>query len=233
MEDTSKQGGVPEFNQKILFLEKMYRFYDKISRSFGQWKCGPGCSDCCTSLAVLTTLEAAFLWERFGEIVKEHFRSTRELAPPLNFTTNEQAELCINSVDFPEHNPPEVLHQCPLLGEGRCTVYEARPLMCRLMLSSVDCRKTGCAEIPSELLSLNTALLQIVEDLDSGGWSGYLVHLLPHFDDNTFLEKYAAGTAQLEDAAVRPNRANPGLLVPPEHQKPVGEWLDLLLQEMR
>lgn len=116
-------------------------------------------------------------------------------------------------------------HQCPLLEEGRCSCYGARPLMCRLMLSSVDCGLTGYAQVPPEVLSLHTACLQIIEDLDSSGWSGYLVHLLPYFLDDTFLTLYQTESAEVTDSRLRHNTPNPGLLVLPEHSRQVEKWL--------
>jgi Fe-S-cluster containining protein len=215
------------FRQKIHLLEKIYRFYDGLTRSLSPWKCKSGCSDCCTPLAILTSLEAAYLWERNGDILAKRIDAFGELIlPALAYTTNEQADLSLAETDFVQEAQEKTMRRCPLLDNDRCSCYEVRPLMCRMMLSSVDCASTGCAEFSSELLSLNTALLQIVEDLDKEGWSGYLVHLAPHFQDPLFASAYAAGKPVLEDNRLPRNRRNPGLLVPPEHQIQVRRWME-------
>jgi Fe-S-cluster containining protein len=215
------------FRKKTRLLEKMYRFYDGLTRSFSPWKCKSGCSCCCTPLAILTSLEAAYLWERKRDILIKRIDAFGELiVPPLAYTTNEQAALSLAEIDFVQDAQEKTMRRCPLLDNDRCSCYDARPLMCRMMLSSVDCASTGCAEFPSELLSLHTALLQIVEDLDKEGCSGYLVHLAPHFQDPLFASAYAAGKTVLEDNRLRPNRRNPGLLVPPEHQVQVRRWME-------
>lgn len=206
----------------------MYGFYDTVVRSLAGWRCRPGCSHCCTSLVILTSLEAAYLSERIPESVKERLVSCAQYAPALTMTTNEQASLCFSKTDFSEECAQEDVHPCPLLEDGRCACYDVRPLMCRMMFSTVACARTGYAEIPSPLLSLNTACLQLVEDLDSDGWFGYLVHLVPHLESPQFLERYRTGRAPIEDTRLRRNLRNPGLLVPPEHQEQVKEWLDAL-----
>ncbi|RJP21295.1 MAG: hypothetical protein C4520_09785 [Candidatus Abyssobacteria bacterium SURF_5] len=213
-----------DFELKKAFLKKIYHGYEQIVSTLGDWKCKPGCSDCCTSLAVVTTLEAAYLWERMPESLRAN-GSFMDNAPPLAFTTNEQASLCLSRTDFEEEELKESVARCPLLVDDRCSCYDARPFMCRLMLSSIDCRVSGHAEIPSALLSFNTAVLQILEDLDRDGWSGYLVHQLGHFQQDDLLERYISGEASLDDSRVRRNHANPGLLIPPEHQEQVADWL--------
>jgi Fe-S-cluster containining protein len=206
-------------------LESIYRLCDAVILSSKSWKCKAGCAHCCTSLASLTSLEAAYLYERYQHIVKDRLDSCGDLAPPLSLTTNERATLCLSRVDFEEESASVEGHPCPLLQDDRCSCYDARPLMCRLMLSSVDCGVRGYAQIPPELLSLDTACLQIMEDLDSTGWSGYLVHLLPYFLEDEFLDQYRAEMAVITDKRLRHNVPNPGLLIPPEHNSQIEKWL--------
>ena len=213
------------YNQKILRLESIYRFCDEVILSAKLWKCKAGCAHCCTSLASLTSLEAAYLSERYQQVLKERLNFSAHLAPPLPLTTNERAALCLSHAEFEEEPAPAASHLCPLLHENRCSCYDARPLMCRLMLSSVDCGSTGYAQVPPEVLSLHTACLQLLEDLDLTGWSGYLVHLLPRFLDDEFLIRYRAETAVITDKRLRHNIPNPGLLIPPEHRRQVEQWL--------
>ncbi len=222
-----------DFNRKYAALESIYRSYDKIAWSLRTWKCGPGCASCCTSLVILTSLEAAYLWERLDDSVRERLGPSEENAPALALTTNEQASLCLAGADFEEQVQHQPAYRCPLLVERHCACYQARPLMCRVMFSSVQCSRTGHAEIPSVLLSLNTACLQIIEDLDRNGWSGYLVHLLPHFANEEFSHGYRAGQTTLQDERVRRNNPNPGLLIPPEDQAQVEKWLAGLYRHLQ
>lgn len=222
-------------DKKFRLLETIYRFCDEIARPFRPWACEPGCSACCTSMVILTTLEAAHLWEKFPTLLKERAGlSVEELSlPPLRITTNEHASLCLARKDFEEDAAPVANQRpCALLESRRCLCYEARPLMCRMMFSSVRCDETGEAEIPPRLLSLNTVCLQLVEDLDAAGWSGYLGCVLPHFCDADFIEAYKAGSAKADDIRLRRNHPNPGLIVPPEDQKQVRHWLKDLRERL-
>ncbi len=209
-------------------LETIYRWYDAIAWSLAPWACKPGCATCCTPLVSLTTLEAAYLWQKSPalDMAGIAVRSREISLPSLSMTSNEQASLCLSHEDFEENSISLPSVPCPLLANERCLCYEARPLMCRLMFSTAPCGTTGQAEMPSRLLSLTTVCLQLVEHLDRQGWSGYLVHLLPHFQDPSFPEDCQAGTARIEDARLRHNRPNPGFIVPPEHRDQVRRWLE-------
>jgi hypothetical protein len=97
-----------------------------------------------------------------------------------------------------------------------------------MIFSSVRCDETGEAQISPRLLSLNTVCLQLVEDLDAAGWSGYLGCVLPHFCDADFVEAYRAGSAKTDDIRLRRNHPNPGLIVPQEDHEQVQKWLEEL-----
>jgi len=127
------------FDEKLRALETLYAWHDEVADSFGPWACARGCSTCCTSLVTLTTLEAAYLWDRYSEPVRERLskRKWKFSLPPLGMTVNERAALCGAREDFEDDAPPEDISVCPLLDDGRCMCYEARPLMCRMMLSSI------------------------------------------------------------------------------------------------
>jgi Fe-S-cluster containining protein len=223
-------------SKRLQLLETICRFYDEIAWPFHSWSCRPGCSACCTSMVILTTLEAAYLWEKYPVLLNERERSWVEdpSVPALRMTTNEHASLCLAKKECEEETAPAANPRpCPLLTNEQCSCYDARPLMCRLMFSSVSCDESGQAEIPPRLLSLNTVCLQLVEDLDRAGWSGYLTHVLPHFRNVGFVEAFKAGTAEVDDVRLRRNRPNPGLLVPPDDQEQVRQWLDDLRARLR
>ena len=64
-------------------------------------------------------------------------------------------------------------YACPLLREGRCTVYAARPLLCRLYASTEAMRcRYGC--MPDRLLTVSEqdALLRAVEEVSQAIYPG-------------------------------------------------------------
>lgn len=76
------------------------------------WPCASGCDGCCRSLPHLPTISAAE-WER--------------LAPAIA-ALPDHAAVAARITTMPTTAPVT----CPLLGaDGRCRVYEARPIACR------------------------------------------------------------------------------------------------------
>lgn len=153
--------------------------------------------------------------------------------PPMGLTANERARLCASGESFEEDSPPSVLSACPLLKDRRCSYYEARPLMCRMMLSSTKCSETGYAEMPPTLLSFTTVCQQLVEDIDRQGWSGYLIHMLPLFEDPDLAANYPAGHDRVDTRLLRRNRPNPEFLVPPEDRPQIRLWLKELDERLK
>jgi len=216
---------------KLHRLETIYRWYDETASALAEWACLPGCSTCCTSLVIMTSLEASYMWKKYPALLKDRIMTWPEdiRLPPLTMTANQRASACISREDCEEEDISSTPSpSCPLLEDGRCTCYEARPLMCHLMLSTVLCEETGQAEMPAALLSLTTVCLQLIEDLDQAGWSGYLLHLLPRFGGADLADAYRHNAAKMDDDRVLRNHPNPGLLVPPEHRAQIRQWLQNL-----
>ena len=106
-----------------------------------QIRCGKGCSGCCRALFDITLLDALYLQQGFQKLapqVREKVlaeaecrvaalqRQWPELAQPylLNHRTEEE---------WQELMPEDDETPCLLLdNEGRCLVYEHRPMTCRL-----------------------------------------------------------------------------------------------------
>jgi hypothetical protein len=98
--------------------------------------CQPGCDLCCYNQVELTAPEAL----RIGSFLADRFPpdSLRLLLERVAGFRDRQAgktkeQLAALRAEFP----------CPLLAEGRCSVYEVRPLMCRAMhsLEVAACRQ--------------------------------------------------------------------------------------------
>jgi Fe-S-cluster containining protein len=151
----------------------------------------------------------------------------------MGMTANERAFLCSSGESFEEDDPPPVTSACPLLEDGRCSCYEARPLMCRMMLSSKKCSETGHAEMPSMLLSFTTVCQQLIEDIDRQGWSGYLIHMLPLFEDPDFATDYSTEQKQIDTGYLKRNQPNPEFLVPPEDRPQIRLWLQELDERLK
>jgi Fe-S-cluster containining protein len=103
--------------------------------------CGPGCPFCCANQVELLPPEALLL----GDYVARHFSPEAKqglfarIAGNLKLRTGKTKE---------ELAPlrPELL--CPLLQDGSCSVYPARPLFCRThhSLDVAQCRREFLAE---------------------------------------------------------------------------------------
>lgn len=106
--------------------------------------CRHGCSHCCNTPVTITRVEAEILGKASGRqpLVARHpmiFRGLEHLEELMR----AQAE---RHKDFVAPSP------CPFLKDGRCSVYEARPLACRTLLNLDDddllCRLVPGMEIP-------------------------------------------------------------------------------------
>ena len=166
------------------------------------------------------------MWENSEAIIKERISELvdDDSVPRLRMTTNEQALLCISKQDFEEDTVPAIDLKCPLLENGCCLCYESRPLMCRMMFSSIRCGEAGHAEMPSRLLSLNSACLQLMEHLDWSYRKTYaaLQELTVH---ELLTHNSAKGrTPRLFKATTaNPNRPELGLVCPDELERLLSE----------
>ena len=199
--------------------------------------CGPGCFACCSDRVHLTTLEGQVLRELLQSLGREDLlrKAVSQAARPRHapaYTCNQLARLCLEQSEPPaEAEAPQGREACFLLEGGRCAAYEARPMACRVMASRRVCAPGGQAEGDPYWLSLDTALLQIVEHLSLGGYYGALPQVLASLEE---------GGEQEGLLACEPL---PGLVTPPEHRKdlerelgpvfatrvegqPLGLWLD-------
>ena len=86
-------------------------FADAVEREPESFACASGCSRCCG--------------HRFGVFALEA-RRVREALLHLEATRPGERERLRASASDPEH-----AHQCALLLDDRCAVYEERPLLCR------------------------------------------------------------------------------------------------------
>jgi hypothetical protein len=90
--------------------------------------CQPGCDFCCYNQVELTAPEALLLGS---------FLATRFPPDTLRLLLARAAELWGRRADKTKEELAALRSEfpCPLLTDGRCSVYEVRPLMCRAMHS--------------------------------------------------------------------------------------------------
>lgn len=199
--------------------------------------CRQGCASCCTQSVTLTTLE--------GEIILQYLKDNdRDVSDMLSsmqaqyrlsywprMTTNQFARHCLDGKDFEEGAEPEAswnLGPCFFLDKGCCSIYPARPFSCRAMVSQKHCDQGGAAEMASELVTLNSMWLQLIEHLDQGGYWGNMVDVLANLAD----QQMGEATAPIGDNAQRllKNQPLPGFLIPPEEQEATSRALAGLFQ---
>lgn len=92
--------------------------------------CRRGCNHCCHTQVFLTTDEAEVIGKRIG-------RKPQHVAAPGRGRDDRE------SFDFGYHNP------CTFLIDGECSIYENRPLPCRLQYS-LDVDALMCELTPPE-----------------------------------------------------------------------------------
>jgi Fe-S-cluster containining protein len=200
-------------------IKKLYQLYEATMADIDV-VCGKACADCCTCNVVVTSLEAAFLIQSLspGELacvkqrLKEKFPGKRYIP---KMTTNQFAMYCMTGQEIPqEENNPD-WGKCPFLEADLCTIYPARPFGCRCMMSQVNCRKTGYAEIPPLALTIIDIFLQYIEHIDHQGFSANL---------SDTLGLYLRDTPRDKELVIK-NLKIQALMIPPEHRSAVAPLL--------
>ena len=223
-------------------LEKIYRLLDQALEAYSP-ACAEGCAACCTCNVTMTCLEADYLVNglspealcRLEERIKEGFPETR-YSPEM--TTNRFARLCMEGRDIPEEINDPSWGKCPALANGRCSIYEGRPLGCRLMISQTVCMDGGSASIPEMAQSLQNLFVQVVEHLDQDGFTANFSDMLTwYFKHNEDVQASGPDASLSSTGAGRPdgavkNEKIPVIMVPPEHQKALANIISSLSRLM-
>ncbi len=223
-----------DITKKKAALLALYDVYDREA-AVKNSACTKGCSSCCTQNVTATTLEAGIIVDFFVEqgaapCLPDQSRAGKgaSTSPGLTFNELAAAHLAQREVPFYEI-PAWRMASCPFLHNGVCMVYAARPFGCRSFFSTVRCDQTGIAEVTPLQITLNTVFFQIIEELDSHGYWGFLEDLV------RFLTASAAPTPEAKllemDALpvnLRKTAPIPGLLVLPEERQQVARLLNLL-----
>lgn len=123
----------PELAATLVQLRRRVdaHFDAAVARSPSAFQCGPGCEACCHVRIGVFAVEAAPIRDALAEL------AVRD--PGLRARIRHQA-------DDPGH-----ADRCALLVDGRCAVYDARPLICRshgLPIAAEPLATSGKPDVP-------------------------------------------------------------------------------------
>ncbi len=125
------------FSNETLFsaIESLYAAIDGLNdsitalakRQSSSISCFKGCHWCCHQAVYANSYELHFLSEQIKNIY-----SVEELRRLIERTENKDAVTSkLSNVEVLKYKSP-----CPLLKDGICSVYKARPMACRIYLST-------------------------------------------------------------------------------------------------
>lgn len=108
--------------------------FKRVQTTHGDFvRCRVNCTDCCHAVFELFPIEAVYLHQHFNQCLKRNER--REILRRAEKSFLEMVKI----KEAPRDGKSELLQiaeariRCPLLsGEGRCFLYEYRPITCRL-----------------------------------------------------------------------------------------------------
>ncbi len=117
----------PNARQRVVWLQRAADAWAAPMRAVAA--CKAGCSHCCHTPVTITRLEADLIGRATGRTPASPARSVRlDDHETLAAAIEAQAEL----------QEPGWPGPCPFLADGRCSVYAARPMACRLLLNLDD-----------------------------------------------------------------------------------------------
>jgi len=126
--------------------------FAQVAKSFpAEVKCGSGCDDCCHAVFDLTPAEVLGLALAFRRLPRAERREALRRAEKAAVEFDQVAKAALAQ---PEEQRLTTFSRariaCPLLAKGRCVLYAARPLTCRVYgvpVSSYDggqaCPRSG------------------------------------------------------------------------------------------
>jgi len=224
-----------KLKRRLAVLDRIYSLYEEFIGSY-DLACHHGCAACCTCNMTLTTLEGyRILADMDGATRKSLFEKVQDVSGNKRFqpqmTINTIAQLCKDNKPVPEETMDPSWGACPLLHGEACPIYALRPFGSRCMVSGIDCRKSGYAQVDDYILTVNNLFLQHIEHIDARGGTSSLIDILLYFDHSERMETYHNKMAIIENSNLALNRSIPVLMVPPEHRTQVQPIL-LKLQQL-
>jgi len=171
---------------KLLVFGRAQQTIDDIAANAPRLGCNDGCAYCCYQSVEVTIPEAILVAATLGD-----------LADARRGTVIEAAQ-AFKGLDEPDRR--RTGRPCPLLLDGKCSVYDDRPLMCRGLFAaeSAQCRAahvaaiSGGADTPVEIFPM----AQYFMLGDQAGLRGILKDMRLQYD---LVELTQAVAAFLED----------------------------------
>ena len=129
---------ITDFNSLTPLFKAMQTQYTAISqltqsfamRTHQQNKpiaCEKGCAWCCHQPVYMTTQEALLIFEYILQAFDREQQKT--------LRTNAEKKYK-KTKGLPEEKKQNIIHACPFLANGACSIYPVRPMACRIYLSS-------------------------------------------------------------------------------------------------
>jgi hypothetical protein len=210
-------------DQSLQQLAAFYAAYEQFIEPFPM-ACAEGCDSCCTCNVWLTTLEGLLVIKNLQpdamrQVIQQiDAQRVRPCFRP-QLTTNEIASRCVRGQPIPEESIEPAWGSCPALADRLCSLYAARPFGCRCMVSRSRCDADGQAEMDSLIISANTLLLQVIEHLDAGGYSGNFADVLACLYHGRIGNPSDIAPGHISAYHLIANRPIPVLMIPPEHRR--------------
>ncbi len=219
-------------NERLMQLQRIYRLFDGFIQPH-PLACEKGCAACCTRNVVMTALEGEWILQNldasatgglFDRIIG--LKNLPRFQPTL--TLNQMADLLDSGEDVPDEEGNPDWDICPLLEEGKCTIYAFRPFMCRSMVSEISCRDLGHATMNPFVLTVAHVLMQYVEHLDVKGFSGNLSDVFLELAESDGVYRADLTQPSAVRRVVIPNRPLRRLMVPWEHREKIQDLIKKL-----
>ncbi len=220
-------------SDKINALNHLFHVLEEIHVDKAPF-CHRGCSACCTQKVTMTTLEGYFLYDYLiqnnrDQTISYSF-SPRQKHQSPNSTINTWAKRCAENNEQGEPNltADTPLGVCPWLAEQHCSIYPARPLACRIMVSQKDCRISGMAHMEPFDVTLNHVMMQFVEHIDQHGLTGQMGDVMTYLSRDDHRHSYKTTGTLVGPKGLLQNQPLTVLMVPPEHRRMIGPILKKL-----
>ena len=217
--------------KKLKILAGVYDIYEQFLKDFTH-ACKRYCADCCTCNLTMTTLEGFYLLDNLISDNKSEILERLSISPQKRFkpelTFNRIASLYAQGKEVTEEQSDPSWGKCPFLENQECIDYKFRPFGCRCMVSKKYCSETGFAEMDPMVMTVNNVIMQFIEHLDVGGYSGNFTNVLNLLSDEKIRKLYQNDLLQGHFDGLISNLPIPVLMVPPEHRKKVEPLLSAL-----
>ena len=208
-----------DIHSRLQQIEQLYILYDRFMRPY-PWACQAGCDTCCTSNVWITTIEGIWILENLTQEDKQilighidHRSDPDRFRPQL--TTNDIAGRCARGESLPDEAIAVAGKPCPVLTDRHCSIYALRPFGCRCMVSNSRCSTTGQAEMDELIISAGTLMMQIIEHIDAGGYSGNFADILACLHHGNIQKPSEIPSAQVLTYNLIANHPAAALMIPP------------------